>query len=211
MTCQCYKDRYKRTQEKLKKTNLEKYGVEHYPGNIKKKKETCLKKYGNENYNNRENAIKTNRENGTYEQNHIKAKQTSLQKYGDETYRNISKQKKTKLDKYGSETYNNAEIAQVKKRESMEESGQCVALDKKSDWELYKLEVRRLTEKNYKLYKNEINPMNYERVLCGESGYQLDHIISVYEGFNKNIDPEAISDKNNLQMLTWEENRNKWA
>jgi len=213
MACQCYKDRYKRTQEKLKKTNLEKYGVEHYHGDVNKRKETCLKKYGNENYNNSESISETLL-NKTDEENfnaHEKSKKTRLQKYGDETYRNISKQKKTKLDKYGSETYNNADIAQVKKRKSMEESGSWIALDKKSDWELYKLEVRRLTEKNYKLYKSEINPMNYERVLCGESGYQLDHIISVYEGFNKNISPELISDKSNLQMLTWEENRNKWA
>ena len=69
--CLCYKDRYKRTQETLKKTNLEKYGVEHYPGNIKKKKETCLKKYGNETY-----------------RNISKQKQTKLDKYGSEIYNN---------------------------------------------------------------------------------------------------------------------------
>lgn len=213
MTCQCYKDRYKRTQEKLKQTNLEKYGVEHYHGDVNKRKETCLKKYGNENYNNPESISETLL-NKTDEENfnaHEKSKKTRLEKYGDKTYRNGKKCKQTKLDKYGSETYNNADVAQVKKRKSMEELGNWIPLDKKSDWELYKLEVRRLTEKNYILYKNEINPKDYKRVLCGEEGHQLDHITSVQEGFNNNINPKIISDKNNLQMLTWEENRNKWA
>jgi len=214
MKCQCYKDRYKRTQEKLKKTNLKKYGVEYnfsLKENKEKERATKLERYGNENYNNRDSAIKTNRENGTYEENHIKAKITSLEKYGDKNFRNIDKQKQTKLEKYGDENFNNADIAQEQKRKTMEEKGLWIPEDKMSDWQKYKLEVRRLTEKNYKKYKDIINPNNYNRVLCGEDGYQLDHIISVYKGFNEEIKPEVIADPNNLQMLFWKENRTKGA
>ena len=211
--CQCYKDRYKRTQETLKKTNLERYGVEcnfSLKENKEKERATKLEKYGDENYNNRESAIKTNRENGTYEKNHIKAKITSLKKYGNKNFRNINKQKATKLEKYGDENYNNAEIAQEQKRKTMEENGHWIPKDKMSDWEIYKLAVRRLTEKTYKQYKDDINPNNYNRVLCGEDGYQLDHIISVYKGFNDNISADIIAGKDNLQMLLWKDNRCKW-
>jgi len=213
MKCQCYKDRYKRTQQTLKKTNLEKYGVEcnfSLKENKEKERATKLEKYGDENYNNRESAIKTNRENGTYEKNHIKAKITSLKKYGNKNFRNINKQKATKLEKYGDENYNNAEIAQEQKRKTMEENGHWIPKDKMSDWEIYKLAVRRLTEKTYKQYKDDINPNNYNRVLCGEDGYQLDHIISVYKGFNDNISADIIAGKDNLQMLLWKDNRCKW-
>jgi hypothetical protein len=191
----------------LKKTNLERYGVEHYFNN-KKGMKTKIEKYGN--INNVEKGIKTNRENGTYEKNHIKAKQTSLEKYGDATYRNSNKCKETKLEKYGNENYNNAQNAQVKKRQTMEQSGQWIPLDQMSDWELYKREVRKLTEQNYDIHKEIINPNNYNRVLCGQDGYQLDHIISVYEGFQRGLSIDYISSEHNLQMLTPDENRTKW-
>jgi len=215
MKCQCYKDRYKRTQQTLKKTNLEKYGVECTFSSKEcreKANKTKLEKYGDENYNNPKSISETlkNKTDEEIRIVHEKAKITSLQKYGDATYRNIEKCKQTKLEKYGDENYNNAEIAQEQKRKTMEEKGYWIPEDKLSDWEKYKLEVRRLTEKTYKEYKDEINPNNYDRVLCGKDGYQLDHIISVYKGFNDNISADIIAEKGNLQMLLWEENRCKW-
>jgi len=72
-------------------------------------------------------------------------------------------------------------------------------------------EVRKLTEENYKEYKNIINPNNFNRTLNGvEGGYQLDHIISIKTGFLNNIPPEEIADINNLQIISWKENRKKW-
>ncbi len=80
----------------------------------------------------------------------------------------------------------------------------------KSDWLLYRGRVSYFTEKNYKQYINEINPNKYPRTLCGvEGGYQLDHIISIMEGFAKGVLPNIIGSKENLQMLTWEENNKK--
>jgi len=47
----------------------------------------------------------------------------------------------------------------------------------------------------------------------GKSGidgaYQIDHIISIKEGFDKGIEPEIIGNIDNLQMLPWLENRKK--
>lgn len=91
----------------------------------------------------------------------------------------------------------------------MEESGKWVPESELSDWEFYKKEVRRKTESTYKKCKEDINPNNHKRVLCGKEGYQLDHIVSVLNGFRENIPVEEISSTDNLQMLPWKENRNK--
>jgi len=78
------------------------------------------------------------------------------------------------------------------------------------EYNRYRKKVDLLTEKNYVKYKTSINPKSYPRTLCGvEGGYQLDHIISVYEGYKQKIDPEKISDIKNLQMLPWKENLKK--
>jgi hypothetical protein len=74
----------------------------------------------------------------------------------------------------------------------------------------YVNEVNKHTKKTYKKYHQEINPYNYPRTLCGmESGYQLDHIISMREGFDSGLTPEYLARKENLQMLTWQENNKK--
>ncbi len=73
----------------LKKSLLEKYGVDH-PSKMsdfeEKIKKTKLEKYGDENYVNVD-----------------KAKSTKLEKYGDENYVNVDKFKSTCLDKYGTD------------------------------------------------------------------------------------------------------------
>jgi len=52
---------------------------------------------------------------------------------------------------------------------------------------------------------------NYDRRgRCGVDGaYQIDHIISIDEGYKKNILPEIIGNISNLQMLKWEDNLSK--
>jgi uncharacterized pyridoxamine 5'-phosphate oxidase family protein len=80
----------------------------------------------------------------------------------------------------------------------------------KSDFILYARKVRWLTEKTYEQYKDIINPNNLTRTLCGvDEGFQLDHKISIKEGFEKNLSPENISSFDNLQLLTWQQNRSK--
>ena len=77
----------------------------------------------------------------------------------------------------------------------------------KTDFELYCYNVTKYTHESYSLYKHEINPNNLPRTLCGvEGGYQLDHIISMTEGYARGILPIIIGDKSNLQMLKWEDN-----
>lgn len=67
--------------------------------------------------------------------------------------------------------------------------------------------VHRLTKKTYEKYKEIINPNNYPRTVCGvEDGWQLDHIISIKEGFKNNMPAEELASLSNLRMLPWKEN-----
>jgi len=208
-------ERYKKSQETLKKTNLKRYGVEctfSLKESREKAKLTKIEKYNDENYNNSKSISETLK-NKTDEEKlvaHKKSRRTRLEKYGDENYNNMSKIKQTKLEKYGDENYNNSDVAQPKRRKTMEEKGLWIPEDEISAWNKYKYKVQMLTEKTYKEYKDEINPNDYDRVLCGRDGYQLDHIISVYKGFSDDINPNIIAGKDNLQMLPWKDNRNKW-
>lgn len=80
----------------------------------------------------------------------------------------------------------------------------------KSAFRDYRRQVQSLTEKNYRLYKTSINPHNFPRTKCGVSGgYQIDHKISVKEGFDKSLPIHEIGGVSNLQMLPWKENRTK--
>nr|QMP82950.1 MAG: hypothetical protein [Caudoviricetes sp.] len=81
----------------------------------------------------------------------------------------------------------------------------------KPAFQKYYSEVRSISEKSYNENIDIINPNRYPRRLCGvKGGYQLDHIISIKEGFENNISPDIIGGLDNLQILSWEENRAKW-
>lgn len=75
------------------------------------------------------------------------------------------------------------------------------------EYKVYSRRVHTLTKHVYNKYKNEINPNNHPRTLCGvDGGYQLDHIITIREGFDNNVPPEDIAKKENLRMLPWKTN-----
>jgi hypothetical protein len=74
----------------------------------------------------------------------------------------------------------------------------------------YKTKVQRLTEQTYAKFINDINPHFYPRALAGvEGGYHLDHIKSIWVGYQENVSPEEIAKKENLQMLPWLDNIKK--
>jgi hypothetical protein len=73
--------------------------------------------------------------------------------------------------------------------------------------QFYKREVWRLT---YKQPLNELENWD-KRGRCGVDGaYQLDHIKSINWGWENQIPAEVISDWDNLRMIPWKENRDKW-
>jgi hypothetical protein len=80
----------------------------------------------------------------------------------------------------------------------------------RSEFKIYLRAVHHLTTAVYREHKQVINPHSYPRTRCGiEGGYQLDHKISVKEGFERKLPIHEIAHINNLQMLSWKENRNK--
>jgi hypothetical protein len=71
----------------------------------------------------------------------------------------------------------------------------------------YQQTVHNLSHKTYLENKDIINPNNYLRGRAGVKGaYQLDHITTIKEGFNRGISPEEMSKVENLRMLPWSEN-----
>lgn len=78
----------------------------------------------------------------------------------------------------------------------------------KTKWQQYEQEVDRLTNQNYKKYKEIINPANLLRGRI-RGTYQLDHVMSKMGGFNEGVAPELIAHPANLKMLTSSENQSK--
>jgi hypothetical protein len=80
-----------------------------------------------------------------------------------------------------------------------------------SDFKKYRHRVGTHTAYSYRLFKEEINPQNLPRGKCGIDGaYQLDHIITVRQGFEQGISIEEISSKENLRVISWLENVKKY-
>lgn len=80
----------------------------------------------------------------------------------------------------------------------------------KPAFQAYASKVRKITEDTYKQFKQMINPDNLPRTLCGvDGGFQLDHKVSIYRGFCMGINPKILGSLDNLQMLSWQDNRSK--
>jgi hypothetical protein len=78
-------------------------------------------------------------------------------------------------------------------------------LEIKEDYFIF---VRALTEKNYDIFKTQINPKNLKR---SWKANHLDHIYSISQGFKDKINPFYIAHPCNLQMLKAKENKKKNA
>jgi len=77
-----------------------------------------------------------------------------------------------------------------------------------TDFYKYRLEVESITKQQpIHTLKNSDKPRGKMGV---KGAYQLDHIIPVYEGFKQGMSPDKIGNINNLQIITWEQNREKW-
>lgn len=71
----------------------------------------------------------------------------------------------------------------------------------------YRNRLKTLTEKTYRVYKQYINPHDHQRGVAGKEGvYHLDHIIPARFGYDNNIPPDVLAEKENLQMLPWRDN-----
>ncbi len=172
----------------------------------------------------------TARERGSYEAAVSKRQETCLDRYGDAKYNNPTQITDTKLNwtderkqKYlqlrdtalGGMTLTEYRDAffknewKVKRKQTRVGRGLDISCAQMSEYRKYANKVRALTEQVYRKNKQIINPKSLLRVKAGRSGYQLDHIVSVKQGFLNNIPIEVISSVDNLQMLPWRDNIRK--
>jgi len=74
----------------------------------------------------------------------------------------------------------------------------------------YKRYSRMVHRRSHEVYLENIdiiNPTRHVRTLCGvKGGYQLDHIITIKECFEKKVTVEEASTVTNLRMLPWRTN-----
>ena len=74
-------------------------------------------------------------------------------------------------------------------------------------YKIYSGLVHNLSQVTYIENIHVINPERKIRTLAGkEDGWQLDHIITIKEGYEKGIPPEELAKVDNLRMLPWKEN-----
>lgn len=80
-----------------------------------------------------------------------------------------------------------------------------------SNFRKYRNRVAVRTKKNYQLHESTINPNKHKLGKCGIDGaYQIDHIISVRQGFEQGLPVELIASPENLQVIPWLENVQKY-
>jgi hypothetical protein len=103
---------------------------------------------------------------------------------------------------------NNDPILKAKRKATRISKGLDIDPSLKTEWQRYEQTVDRLTNQNYKKYKDTINPSNLPRGRT-KGTYQLDHVMSKFDGFSKRVDPEMISHPANLRMMTSTENQSK--
>lgn len=76
-------------------------------------------------------------------------------------------------------------------------------LENKKDYYIF---VRALSEKNYDIFRSQINPKSLKR---SWKANHVDHIYSVSQGFKDRINPFWVAHPCNLQMLKAKENKKK--
>lgn len=80
-----------------------------------------------------------------------------------------------------------------------------------SNFKKYRNRVAVRTKKNYQLNESIINPNNLKLGKCGvEGAHQIDHIITVRLGFEQGIPVEVIAATENLRVIPWLENVQKY-
>lgn len=165
--------------DKIKETLNDKYGVEHpmFLEETKKKiKETCLERYGETSYNKTEDFKK--------------------------------KVIKTNLEKYGAEYPMKTEEGQLKRKLTRISKGNQIPDEFVDAYRKYRLIVNRSLQRNKKVILESWNGYDYYDGEFIRDNFNLkqndrlyphfDHKISVAYGFKNNIDPDVISDINNI-------------
>lgn len=186
---------------KIKEFNKNKYGVDYYsqhPDRNDRVKKTSVEKYGVEHYSKTDEYIE-------------RRSKTNITKFG---YINpfMDKEmiKNSLLIKYNvtnpSQVKKFSDNAKISTRSTRESNGSWISLSEKTDWQLYKGEVRRITKHNIKLlewdgtdfYDGEYIKENFSLNHIDNNYPTIDHKTSIFDGFMNNIPIEEIASVDNL-------------
>ena len=118
------------------------------------------------------------------------------------------KKRETCLERYGVENVSQIKEVYDKIIKTKIDTNQIVSENKLTEWNVYKRKVRKITNSNKKIlfenwngldyYDNEIIKSNFCYSHTHRFYPTIDHKISVFYGFNNNIEPEVIGDVDNL-------------
>jgi len=180
-----------------KSTLKEKYGDESYPARAAQ--EVVKQKYGVENISQipgYTEKVKITWDNKTEEEMSVK----------------LEKTKKTMMEKHGVEHIMHSEEMKQniiqKARQTKIETGKWLSDDQIPEFKLYMRNVYYFTRISIK-EKFSLDELS-ETGLCGvEGASQVDHMFSIKEGFLNNVSPKLIGHKNNLRLISWEDNDTK--
>ena len=129
-------------------------------------------------------------------------KDTCFKKYGvNNVFKNKDiqqKQKKTVQEKYGVSNASKSDVVLANIKKSHIATGNWLPDEQKSEIELFRLEVKRISARSYHDHFYQINPNN---VLRSRYQYHLDHIFSVEEGFKNKVPAKVIGHWTNLRMM----------
>lgn len=100
-------------------------------------------------------------------------------------------------------------LVKDKTRATMEAKGYWIPLDMLDDFSFYKRSVWIETNKNTHLIPN-YDETKRGRNQLGQENYQVDHIVSITDGFKQGVDPEIIGSGSNLRFIPWQQNLAKW-
>ena len=153
--------------------------------------------------------MKTKRERHNFHDIAKKGLETCILKYGkpfQKTEKFIESRKNTSIDRYGVENPSQAKSIKEKIRISNESSGNWTKQESLEYFELYKRKVRNISDKFRSNLKN-IEKVGQKHI--NDEAYEVDHIFSIYDGFNNNIPTYIIGDIVNLKCIPWKENNKK--
>lgn len=204
-----------------KETKKEKYGNKYFT-NREKSWETCMKNNGVKYPMQKKEILEKRNKNNLkkfgkkhYQQTieyQINVNISNLEKYGTKWYLQSQDKKeksiKTCIRKYGVEYPMQCEKIINKMKKTKIKNGTYLNPDDLDDYIIYRRKVTSITKKYIKelfekwdghdLYDNEYIKDNFILGSKDRNYPTIDHIISVYKGFNNNIEPEIIGNINNL-------------
>ena len=141
-----------------------------------------------------------------------KIKQTCIERYGAESFlgSEIGKEKANQgvIDKFGVSNISqaiDAELRMEKVRATMEQNGHWVPAAEVPAYVKYQRKILALTNQNVHLLP-DYDPTKRGPSNKNGDNWQVDHRLSVCEGWRLGISPEHMAHPANLQFIPWREN-----